>query len=112
MNYETFIKEGQHLETLLTLTKLTKEERTSTRKDLEHLLEGHIFYPIFTWPPSIKEISEHNPEHYQGDSLCLSQWNFPKRFHRISLHDHSQYTLKTKKRTHQIHRIIKNINTH
>ena len=61
MNYETFIKEGQHLETLLTLTKLTKEERTSTRKDLEHLLEGHIFYPIFTWPPSIKEISEHNP---------------------------------------------------
>ena len=29
MNYETFIKEGEHLSTLLKLTKLTKEERTS-----------------------------------------------------------------------------------
>ena len=54
MNYETFIKEGQHLKTLLTLTKLTKKERVSTRKELEQLLDGYIFYPISTWPPSIK----------------------------------------------------------
>ena len=61
MNYETFIRKGQHLKTLLTLTMLTKEERTSTQKTLEHLLDGHLFYPISTWPPSIKEILEHNP---------------------------------------------------
>ena len=60
MNYETFIKEGQHLKTLLKLTKLTKEERASARKDLEYLLDGHIFYLISTWPPFIKEILEHN----------------------------------------------------
>ena len=60
MNYERFIKEGQHLKTLFKLTKLTKEERTSARKDLEHLFNRYIFYPISTWPPTIKEILEHN----------------------------------------------------
>ena len=60
MDYETFIKEGQHLKTLLTFTKLTKKERASTRKELEQLFDHHIFYPISTWPPSIKEILEHN----------------------------------------------------
>ena len=59
MNHETFIGEGKHLKTLLTLTILTKEERTSTRKNLEH--DGQIFYRISTRPPSIKEIIEHNP---------------------------------------------------
>ena len=44
MNYETFIKDGQHLKTLLKLTKLTKWESTSARKYLEHLLDGHIFH--------------------------------------------------------------------
>ena len=60
MNYETFIKEGEHLKTLLKLTKLTKEEGTSAREDLPHLLGGYILYPILTWPPSIKEIIEQN----------------------------------------------------
>ena len=61
MNYETFIREGRYLKTLLTLTILTNEERTSSRKNLEHLLDRQIFYPISTRPPSIKEILEHNP---------------------------------------------------
>ena len=61
MNYETIIREGQHLKTLLTLTILTKEERRSTRKNLEHLRDEQIFYPISTQPSSIKEILEHNP---------------------------------------------------
>ena len=60
MNYETFIKEGEHLKTLLKLTKLTKEERASARGDLVHLLGRYIFNPISTWLPSIKEIVEHN----------------------------------------------------
>ena len=61
MNYETFIREGQHLKTLLTLTILTKEEQTSTQKNVKHLLDGKNFYSIVTRPPSIKEIIEHNP---------------------------------------------------
>ena len=43
MNYETFIKEGQHFKTLLKLAKLTKEGSTSARKDLEYLLDRYIF---------------------------------------------------------------------
>ena len=56
MNYETFIKGGKHVKTLLKLTKLTKEERTSARKDLEHLLGRYIFYPIYIYghPPLSK----------------------------------------------------------
>ena len=48
MNYETYIKEGQHLKTLLELNKLTKEERITKRENLKHLLHGYIFYPIST----------------------------------------------------------------
>ena len=60
MNYKTYIKEGQHLKTLLKLNKLTKEERISTRKNLKHLLDGYIFYPTSTWSSSIKEFLEHD----------------------------------------------------
>ena len=98
---KTFIREGQHLKTLFTLTILTKEERTSTRKILEHLLDGQIFYPISARPPFIKEIIGHNPitdKNIPADSLCLLQWNFPKRFRSISLHVHSQYTFKNKEK--------------
>ena len=61
MNYETCIRNGQHLKTQLTLTILTRKERTSARKHLKHLLDVQIFYPISTQPPFIKEISKHNP---------------------------------------------------
>ena len=61
MNYETFIREGQHLTTLLTLAILTKEKRRSTQKNLEALLDGQIFYPISSLSTSIKEFLEHNP---------------------------------------------------
>ena len=57
MNYETYIKEGQHLKTLLKLDKLTKEERIAKWENLKHLLDGYIFYP---WPQSIREILEHD----------------------------------------------------
>ena len=60
MNHQTDIKEGQHLKTLLKLNKLTKEERMTTRKNLKHLLDRYTFYPISTWPSSIKEILEHD----------------------------------------------------
>ena len=60
MNYETYIKEEQHLKTLLELNKLTNEERITKRENLKHLLDGNIFYPIFTWPFSIREILEHD----------------------------------------------------
>ena len=46
MNYETYIKEGQHTKTVLKLNKLTKKERIAKRENLKHLLDGYIFYPI------------------------------------------------------------------
>ena len=60
MYYETYIKEGQHLKTLLVLNKLTKEELISTRENLKHLLNGYIFYPFSTWPSSIRETLDHD----------------------------------------------------
>ena len=60
MNYEIYIKEGQHLKTLLELNKLTKEELISTREKLKHLPNGYIFYPLSTWPSSIKETLDHD----------------------------------------------------
>ena len=116
MNYKTFLKEGQHLKTLLTLTKLTKEERTSTRKDLDHLLDGHIFYPISTWPPSIKEIPEHNPITDKNTFKLIlvaygngiSPYVFIEYLYSFILNTPS----KAKKRTHQIHWIVTSINTH
>ena len=38
MKYETYIKEGQYLKTLLKRNKLTKEEPISTQGNLKHLL--------------------------------------------------------------------------
>ena len=101
MNYETFIKEGEHLKTLLKLTKLTKEERTSAREDLAHLLDGYIFYPTSTWPPSIKEIVEHNTitdrNTFKLIPFAYGNGISPNvLFPQISLHIHSQYTLKNK----------------
>ena len=46
MNYETYIKEGKQLKTLLKLNKLTKKERIAKRENLKHLLDGYIFYTI------------------------------------------------------------------
>ena len=59
MNYKTYRKEGQHLKTLLKLNKLIKEENAKC-ENLEHLLDGHIFYPISTWPSSIRDILEYD----------------------------------------------------
>ena len=39
MNYVTYIKEGQHLKTLLKLIKL-KEKSISKLENLKHLLDG------------------------------------------------------------------------
>ena len=107
MNYEAFTKEGQHLKTLLELTILTKEERTTTRKNLEHLLDGHIFCPISTRSPSIKEIVEHNPITDKNRfKLILSACGngitpnvFIEYIYTCILNTPS----KTKKRTHQIY---------
>ena len=60
MNYKTYRKEGQHLKTLLKLNKLIKEEHIPKCENLEHLLDGHIFYPISTWPFSIRETLEYD----------------------------------------------------
>ena len=106
MNYETFIREGRYLKTLLTLTILTNEERTSTRKNLEHLLDRQIFYPISTRPPSIKEILEHNPI---TDKNILKRISLPMAMEFPNVFTEYLYTFildthsKTKKRTHQIH---------
>ena len=69
----------QYLKTLLKLTKSTKEERTYARKDLEHLLDGYIFYPIST--PSIKEILEHNIITDKNTlKLIVNEMKFPQTF--------------------------------
>ena len=107
MNYKTFIREGKHFKTLLTLTIFTKEERTSTRKNLEYLLDGQIFYPISTRPLSIKEIFEHNPITDKNTfKLILFVYGneispnvFTEYLYMFILNTPS----KTKKRTHQIH---------
>ena len=116
MNYETFIKEGQHLKTLFTLTKSTKEEQTSTRKDLDHVLDVHIFYPISTWLPSTKEILEHNlitdKNTFKLILFAYGSGTSPNVFIEY-LYTFILNTLsKTKKRTRQIHWIVTNINTH
>ena len=61
MNCETYTRERQHLKTLHKLSKVTKAERKSLKRDLRHLIEvGCIFYPISSWPLSIKEILKHD----------------------------------------------------
>ena len=107
MNYETFLRERQHLQILSTLTILTKEERTSTGKNLEHLLDGQSFYPISTWPPSIKEIIEHNPI-TDKDTFKLILFAYgngisPNVFIEYLYTFILNTPSKTKKRTHQIH---------
>ena len=85
MNYETYIKAGEHLKTLVELNKLTKEERISKRENVKHLLDGYIFYPITTWPSSIRETLEHDtitnkntlklPLHFVMEFPQTSLWN-------------------------------------
>ena len=115
MNCEALIKEGQDLKSLLTLTKLIKEEGTSTREDHDHLLDGHIFYPISAWPPSIKEIPEHNPITDKNTfKLILFAYGngiFPNVFIEYLCTFIFNTPSKTKKHTHQIHWIVTNINT-
>ena len=108
MNYETFIRERQHLKILSILTILTKEERTSTRKKtLNIFLMDKIFCPISTWPPSIKEIIEHNPI-TDKDTFKLILFAYgngisPNVFIEYLYTFILNTPSKTKKRTHQIH---------
>ena len=116
MNYETYIKEGKHLKTLLYLNKFTKEERIAKREKLKHLLDGYIFYLISTWPSSVREIVEHDTitnkntfkltlfAHGNGISPCV----LIEYFYTLILNVPS----KIKKCTHQLQWIITNINTH
>ena len=116
MKNQKYIKEGQHLKTLLKLNKLTKEEPIFTRKDLKHLLDGYIFYPISTWPSSIKEILEHDTitDKNTFKLILFANGNgispnvFIKCFYSFIVNKPS----KIRKPTHQIHWIVININTH
>ena len=116
MNYKTYIKEGQHLKTLLKLNKLTKEERISTRKNLKHLLDGYIFYPTSTCPSSIKEFLEHGTITDKNTFKLIlfacgngiSQNVFIEYLNTFILNTPS----KIRKRMHQIHWIVTNTDTH
>ena len=116
MNYETYIKEGQHLKALLELNKLTNEERTTKRENLKHLLDGYIFYPISTWPLSIREILEHDII-TDKNTFKLILFAYGNGISPDILIEYL-YTLilntpsKITKRTHQLQWIITNINTH
>ena len=116
MNYETYIKEGQHLKTLLELNKLTNEERITKRENLKHLLDGNIFYPIFTWPFSIREILEHDTI-TDKNTFKLILFAYGHRILPDVLTEYL-YTLilntlsKIRKCTHQVQWIITNINTY
>ena len=116
MNYETYIKEGQHLKTLLELNKLTNEERITKRENLKHLLDGDIFYPIFTWPFSIREILEHDTITDKNTfKLILFAYGngiFPDVLIQYLYTFIPNTPSKIRKRTHQLQWIITNINTH
>ena len=116
MNYETFIKERQHLNTLLKPAKLTKEDRISARKDPEHLVARYIFYPIPAWPSSIKKILEHNTitnkNTFQLILFAYGNEISPNVFIEYLYTFILNIPSKIKKRTHQIHWIVTNINTH
>ena len=113
MKNQKYIKEGQHLKTLLKLNKLTKEESIFPRKDLKHLLDGYIFYPISTWPSSIKEILEHDTiiDKNTFKLILFANGNgispnvFIKCFYSFIVNKPS----KIRKPTHQIHWIVINI---
>ena len=114
MNYVTYIKEGQHLKTLLKLIKL-KEKSISKLENLKHLLDGYIFYPISTWPSSIRKILKHNTI-TDKNTLNLILFAY---VNGISSNVFMEYlytfilnTLsKIRKRTHQLYWIVTNINT-
>ena len=116
MNHETYIKEVQHFKTLLELDKLIQEEHIAKRENLKHLLHGYIFYPISTWPSSIREIVEHDTITSKNTFQMIL---FPYG-HGISQDVLIEYlyTLflntpsKTRKRIHQLMWIMTNINMH
>ena len=116
MNYETYMKEGQHLKTLLELNKLTNEERITKRENLKHLLDGYIFYSISTWPFSIREILEHDTR-TDKNNFKLILFPYGDGISPDVLIEYL-YTLilntpsKIRKRTHHLQWIIANINTH
>ena len=86
---------------------IRKRETISTRKNLEHLLDGHIFYAISTRSPFIKETLEHNPITDKNTfKLILFAYGngispdvFMQYLYTFVLNTPS----KTKKRTTQIH---------
>ena len=114
MNYETHIKEGQHLKTLPELNKLTKEERIAKRENLKHLLDGYNFYPISTWPYFIWEILEHDTI-TDKNTFKLILFAYDNGISPDVLVEYL-YTLilntpsKIRKRTHQLQWIVTNIN--
>ena len=116
MNYETYITEGQHLKKLLKLNKLTKEESISKRENLKHLHDGHIFYPISTWPSSIRVILEYDTITDKNTfKLILFAYGngissnvFIEYLYTFILNTSS----KIRKHPHQLHWIVTNINAH
>ena len=116
MNYETSIKEGQHLKILLTLTKLTKEEPASRRKDFKQLLDGHIFCPISKWLPSITEILEHNTITDKNTfKLILFAYGYgisPKVCIQYLYTFILNISSNAKKRTQLMYWIVTKVNTH
>ena len=114
--YETYIKEGEHLKTLVELNKLTKEERISKRENVKHLLDRYIFYPISTWPSSIRETLKHDTI-MNKNTLKLTPFAFSNGISpNVFTEYHYTFILNTPpkigKRTHQLQWIITNINTH
>ena len=116
MNYETYIKEGQHLKTLLKLNKLIKEERISKQENLKHLFYGSIFYPISTWPSSIGQILKHDTitdkNTFKLILLTCSNRIYPnvciEYLYTLILNTPS----RIRKHTHQLHWRVPNVNTH
>ena len=116
MNYETYIKEGQHLRPLLKLNKLTKEKSIYKRENLKHLLQGYIFYPVSTWPSSIREILEHDiitdKNTFKLIVFAYGNGISSKNFIEYLYSFISNTPSKVRKRTLQLHWIVTNINTH
>ena len=112
MNCGAYIREGQHLKTLLELNKLKNQERITKRKNLKHLLDGYIFCPISTWPLSIREILEHDiitdKNTFKLILFAYGNGISPDDLYTLILNTPS----KLRKRTHQLQWIITNINAH
>ena len=60
MNYEMYIKERQHFKNTTQTQQINKRGTYIHTRKPEHLLDGRIFYPISTWPSSIREIPKHD----------------------------------------------------